>query len=304
MKPSIFILFVSLVLLQSCQPLFTDDSLVTNPPILDSAYIDRILVIEVNGTAVDTFGTITYSYDNQKRVTEINLKAKDPLNLEGINYTYFYNGLDTLPSRSVVLDKDYNGTTLETDTLTTFHYFDATGRNIRDSLIIAFGSGKNIHVSRYSYSGNKIFGIRTKAVFPSGVAEPESKDTATTGTLGNVVDSKRYKYNFSTSTYVLASTSTFIYDNRQSPYARLSNFKTFRVFPSGETLIIDLPQFSNRVTQRETSQLDFTSGGIQYDNDFDNTYNAKGQLKEIKLYEGGTIGSGIYDKLVYYYKSL
>ncbi len=93
----------------------------------DSIYLDKIYGLDNNGNKVDSFMII---YDNQKRVISMGSNSVAP---DIYLYNYFYNGADTIPFRSRLIQ----GSSFSSDTTTTYHYYDANQRNIKDSAIFS-----------------------------------------------------------------------------------------------------------------------------------------------------------------------
>ncbi len=305
----------SILVLQSCQKELTADTGNTNPPtgITDSSYLSKIYYVEVNGALTDTGNRLTYSYDNLKRVTAIRGIPNNLYDVIQISYDYYYNGSDTLPFRSrriYVSANDPAQTQFRYDTTIAWHYYDNTGRNIKDSMINSVADASTpvpyysvLELRTYSYGSGKIYGFRTYTGInvpnPSYVY-PDQKDTALLDALGNITNSKSYRYNSSSTLYELEVVSDFTYDAKQSPFSKLSNFKTFGIFPNGETFYSELPQNTNRVTQNELHSFSGGGGGIHYDYSYTNSYNTNGLIKQALIYDQPP-NPTIYAKLLFSY---
>jgi hypothetical protein len=253
-------------------------------------YIDRIYNIDVNGTAIDTSSICSYDYDNLKRVKSMLIALTDITDSSSEKYTYSYNANDTLPFKTEYYEKRYfppspsfpNGT-YSTRITIIYHFFDNAGRNNNDSMTNS--TGQVFGVSNFSYAGNKIFGYYTDIV-PTGMTPRERIDTATLDAFGNIVNSKQYGKNSFATTWRLVSVSNFTYDDKPSPFARLSNFKTFGIFPSGETLFGQLPQLNNRVSQNEQTTIlnpPFPPFQTLYAFNTINTHRPNGLLKQVNF---------------------
>jgi hypothetical protein len=292
---------VLLIFGQSCQKEISFDTVsIINPPnpVIDSNYVSKIYDITVLAGVRDTIGITTYNYDNLKRVTAISNVSKDLYNYTQVSRDYYYNGTDTLPFKSRTISisaNDQAQTLLRHDTSIVFHFFDNAGKNLKDSLINSVSTPVPVPVyysigavRTYTHAAGKVYGFSTFIginVPNSSYIPPDQKDTASIDALGNVTGNKRYWLNAGSGLFELVATSAFTYDNKQSPFAKLSNFKTYGLFPSGETLVWELPQYSNRVTQNEHHSFSAGgSGGVHVDYSYTNVYNtSNGFVKEITI---------------------
>ena len=318
MKVALNLLPVILLLvftLQSCQKELSPETTTTptTPTTPDSNYIAKIYEIEVNGTVADTVDIAVYNYDNLKRVVSIIRSSFNLYYYPSITYTYLYNAADTLPYRSTFISKsayDAAQTQFYYDTVVSYHNYDNFGKNIKDSMIHSayyimspVPYTVNSEVRNYSYGTGKIFGLTAYfTIFPSGTSSGDDKDTAITDATGNIIDNKIYRFNPSNSLFELDATSNFTFDTKASPFSRLSNFKTYGVFPSGETLFYEFPQYFNRLTQNEHHS--FSGGsGTYFNSTYSNSYNSNGLLKEVLIYDVPPFPS-TYGKESFIYKSL
>ena len=186
---SIFIAAIFLIMLQSCQKeISIENGIPAAPNAIDSNYLSKILYSAVvNGVPTDTAVFWTYKYDNLKRVTSFVDSTSNPV---PNSYFYFYNGTDTLPFKTVLYQV---GVWHDYDTTITFHYFDNTGRNAKDSVIFSYsdifsGYESWYEIRNYSYNLNKIYGLRE--IYRPGGYTPYYKDTATLDAAGNIIDNK------------------------------------------------------------------------------------------------------------------
>ncbi len=300
-KSTFFILF-TLLCVQSCQKEMSVENPSPAPPTIhsDSIYIDRIYEIDITNNVNDTTGIWIYSYDNLKRVVSMILKSTDPLDNSGVKYYYSYPGADTIPFKTMYIEASF----ASADTVITFHSFDNLKKNIKDSSLHFQNSlGSYYVVRKYQYVNNKIYGLQYSNLIAPGTDYIQQKDTATIDNFENILLSKKYYFNTATSNWELTNTTSFTYDNKLSPFKILSNFKTFRIFPTGETFYYELPSFSNKLSQSETNSIET---GNPNTNNFQhsNTYNNSGQLKTVKI--NGTYSSSTPDsmKLAYIYRKL
>jgi hypothetical protein len=317
-KRSLFFVLAYFFIIQGCQKELSFDNSNTPVPLptIDSNYLYILYGIEINGTVADTGEIYSYSYDQLKRVVAVSGAVKNFYDYTQASYNYYYNNNDTLPfkSRAVRISaNDPAQTMLRYDTTITWHFFDNSGKNIKDSMIHSSADASSpvpyystLELRSYSYSTGKIFGYRSYTginVPNPGYVFPDQKDTATLDALGNITDNKTYRFNSMTSQFELEVTSAFTYDAKQSPFSRISNFKTFGVFPNGETFLIELPQYSNRVSQNEHHSFSGGGSGVHYDYSYNNTYNSNGLIKQILIYDQPVNPSG-YGKIILTYTHL
>lgn len=320
MKVALNLLPVILLLvftLQSCQKELSPETTTTptTPTTPDSNYIAKIYTIEVVNGVADTGYIMTYYYDNLKRVVSIFDSAKNLYNYTQSKYNYFYINNDSLPYKSTVYSVNAyypTQTVFYYDTTITYHFYDNAGKNLKDSIIFStyrvlstFSYFSILELRDYSYGTGKIYGHKT--FFPivnnSGAMFYPQKDTAIVNASGNIIDYKNYEFNPSSSLFELSATSVFTYDAKPSPFSKLSNFKTFGVFPSGETLFYELPQYNNRLTQNEHHSFLGGGSGVYYNTTFSNSYNANGLVKEMLIYDVPPDPAN-FVKVTFVYKSL
>ena len=272
--------------LNSCQKEYSIDNgniIITPPPIIpDSSYLSKIYSIYYDASGRDS-SSRTYSYDNLKRVIAMTDSLTDPAATNPFNaFVYYYNGNDTLPYKTRLYVNDFS----YTDTTITYHFYNNLGRKIKDSALRSYNTFpiinyyKDTIVSSYSYAPGKIYGITN---YSSGSSASASyKDTASVDARGNLLSNKRYRLVAGPpASYELYVTSNITYNNGLSPFAKLSNFKSYIVFPFGETFYNEFAQ-NNNITQIDEYTI-FGPGSVyHYIENFTNyTYNANGYPKEI-----------------------
>lgn len=247
----------------------------------DSIYIDSIFSINFLPTEHDTTNIWTYSYDAQKRVINMQLKAWDINDSSITKYDYFYHNNDTLPYKSIVTNKYYDGvfsTQLKTIIDTCYHFFDNTGRKVTDSIIRFNGGSYRLH--KLNYTSGKIFQLR-KMYYANGQPSNDYNlaDTAFVDNNGNVYSTRTYVSPFIGLTSLFAKTE-FTYDSHRSPLSYLSNFKTFNPIPTGETLYEELPHFNNRISQNEFTSVN-SPNPKNFKWNYQNNYKANGLVDYI-----------------------
>jgi hypothetical protein len=262
----------------------------------DSNYLDKIYSIENDGTGPDTAVSV-YTYDAAKRVVNLHT-SYEPVSGTGEfeDYKYFYNNNDTLPYKSVYIS--HQNPAVLNDTTTTFFQYNSQAKRIKDSVIRQGLSSGFRHgpIRDYQYSGNKIYSDRIDTIDNgTSFSLVHIRDTATV--LNNNVISNIHREEGSAHSV----SSVITWDNMPSPFAKLSNFKTFAVVPTGETFLSEMPQDNNRLHITETGY----SSGVQtyvYEENFTGgyIYKTNGYPKEIN----GTDGTGTTIKIIFVYKTL
>ncbi len=251
--------------LQSCQKEVIDDAItIPNPLTGDSNYLDKMFSLYDAGTGIDTQEVATFTYDSRKRIVKW-ITTDFLTNDIYSQFEYYYTGNDSIPYKSVILDYDASSTT--PDTVTTYHSFDASLRNLKDSTVISRQGGTYIQlfITDYSYDTGKKFGFsKNIQVVPS----PDiifTKDTALVDGSGNIISSKRYVDNGSG--YEFYGTSAYTYDTRINPFARQWINKAHQRFPIGETLFEEYMPVNNITSQLEyiisagpAPSVNFTTG--------------------------------------------
>lgn len=291
------------IFLFSCQKEVTSDGNNSNNTatnnLIDSNYIDKIYQIDMTGGAYDTVGIWLYNYDNLKRVQSMTLQSIDPTITDGISYSYFYNNQDTLPYKTVSTETSSG----ITNTITHFHFWDSNRRNLLDSSLYTNGSVNYYLVRNYTYGNNMIMGSQYTDLTAGPIINLMQKDTAITDSYGNILQSKKYVFNTNNNIWELSSTTSYINDGKRSPFSILSNYKTFRVFPSGETLYYELPVFYNSTSQTETNSI---QTGNPNTNNFTNTnlYNSNNQLSVVTINATYSSSTPETTRLIFMYKSL
>ena len=271
----------------------------SNNNILDSNYLDKIYQVYMTGGAYDTVGVWVYNYDNLKRLTSMVLQSIDPSISDGVSYQYFYDNSDTLPYKTVSIETSNN----TANTIIHFHFWDGSGRNLQDSSLFTNGVVSYYLVRSYSYGNNMIMGLQHTDLSAGPLINLTQKDTATTDIYGNILQSKKYVFNTINNNWELSSTTSYTNDGKRSPFSFLSSYKTFRVFPSGETLYYELPVFYNSTSQTETNSI---QTGNPNTNNFTNTnlYNSNNQLSVVTINATYSSSTPETTRLIFTYKSL
>jgi hypothetical protein len=274
----------------------------------DSNYLSKIYEIENDGITVDTVGLFTYFYDASKRVT---LLTDSSLSNSGVLFVrkkqqYFYNGTDTLPYKSIMEETDGFGS--QTYTTTTFFYYNAAGQKTGDSAIMplppfAAPLESYVRVNSYQYTTGEIYGTGiSRSIYTGSPATTDyiSKDTAKLDARGNVIKNTKIK---AAPGSLLADTtiSVMTYDGNPSPFAKLSNYKAYIVFPFGETFFHEYVQKNNRLRMTENISGTFSS---TFNEDFTGFYSYRpdGYPKGVFIPDS-LIPTGYY-KIVYVYTAL
>lgn len=207
-----------MICLTSCQKDFSVSENLLQNAAPDSNFLDKIYILQQVNGLLDTTGTIIFAYDNLKRNTSRKLAFNNSSEKE--DYIYSYSGTDTLPFLIKYISDNFN----EHDTVITYQFYNTAGKKIRDSSVEAhqnislgiYDIGENRRT--YTYTPSKIIKL-TREINP-GFPDDFSKDSAVLDLRGNIV--------FSQYTDISNGGSdrdyTYTYDNRPSPYKKLTAF--------------------------------------------------------------------------------
>lgn len=231
----------------------------------DSSYLSVIYDIFQNGAIVDTVASMTYFYDANKRVSKLKDSVWNPtIDYKTETTIYFYHGTDTLPYRStqttvwVAARPD--------EIINSFYFYNAAGLRVKDSVI----APSYHYVALQQYQPDKIISSRVDSFFSPPAYnffyKENRKDTATLDANGNVIS------NISRHGTTEIYRSTVTYDNHPTPSAKLSNAKTLALFPTGETLFMEMSQKNNRLKIVETYTLNNQPPITNYEDDLTGKY--------------------------------
>jgi hypothetical protein len=261
--------FILIISLFSCQKEYVPSGVDPNPtpdPIADSNYLDKIFYIDSSSIQKEN-EVLLFNYDNANRVISIydSIGISPQTNLTINNkYLYYYNNSDTLPYKTI--NVDYFDSSLPPDTTVKFHFYDGTGQKIKDSILYSEYNGSNFTVwtdiQLYSYGLGKIYGEEFMSYTNSTNYDLIRRDTGIINSYGDIVNNQKYVYDPVTMSSTLFENSTHEFDNHPSPFAKLSNFKTWAIFPNGDDLAEDLPQYHQNITYILN---DYLGGGVHQD---------------------------------------
>jgi hypothetical protein len=292
----IIVLFSAVVFISCSKNNNPDNSTNTT----DDNYLSRyyFLYDDGSGTAV-LEGSTSYSYDNLKRVTimlDSTIYNSSGNLLPFSRAEYFYNGNDLLPYKAVTTT--HPDSNPEYDTLVSFYTYNSAGKVIADSTLSAtHSSGYDYYtkfIRSYQYNGSTATSsVVVTTTNSGGTSTSTMSDNAQLDQNGNITQNTKNR-----GTDVIQSTITW--DNKPSPFAKLSNFQTFAIFPSGETFFYEMPKTNNRLHITET-----TTGSSPhfYEEDFTNkfTYNADGY--PVQILDNDPTTPGAYSKVIFEYRS-
>lgn len=222
---------VSLAVFSSCQKEISESNNIlpgtittpTNTVLTDSNYLDKIYIISGGVSSSDTQNIITFHYDSHKRVISMN-DSVATLTGPGffINNSYSYAGNDTVPYLSVW---ERNVGLSSPDSFITYHFYDASGRNLKDSSLYS-AVAPDDYVVNYSYSPGKIYG----QTMENSTGTPYyTRDTAIVDADGDILSNKISA--LIGGSWTGAISASFSYDTHKSPFFKLSNFKAQQPFP-------------------------------------------------------------------------
>jgi hypothetical protein len=283
-------LLTTAAILQSCQKQFNPEEEIPSgrTSSTDSIYVDKVYHIDKN--TLDTLQTSTYTYDSRKRVTSLIIVPSD-LNTSNIgSYTYYYNGLDTVPYKTIAdfgLYYRYPGVYAGREIDTIFHFFDNLGRKLKDSALyyyyslsgmLALDSTQIRFIDKHTYNFNNTVVTSDYYQSPSDTyAINNSIDSFIVDNFGNIL--KHYTRDYSSPfTFTYDLVASFTYENQRSPFSYLSNFKTFGLpyFDFDVLMYGERPFYSVPKTITETT---VPVGGVT----FNNTFNSKNQLVSVDI---------------------
>ncbi len=178
-------------------------------PVADTHYLSKEIVV-YSGTGDTT--VVTFHYDNAKRLIKIadTTNYSTPFEYIG-STTYYYNGNDTFPYKS------YHITTGSfIDTTTKFFYYDASGRKIKDSIILIFSDGANYQiyhtVNSFQYAVGKIYGYSVDSlvytIVGPGTYRHVKTDTATLDANNYIVSNIKHEWDGSIAQTEITNTTS------------------------------------------------------------------------------------------------
>ncbi|MEP7108485.1 MAG: hypothetical protein ABI760_10895 [Ferruginibacter sp.] len=277
-----FLSTLAVIYISSCQKEFTDpDGSLQGPATSkDSTWLSKVFYIDTTAAPDDTTRTILFIYDNLHRVITQTISTHE-LSYSEIRYSY--NSNDTMPFKSVLYS--YDPDPFFNDTIYIFHYYDLSGKKLRDSTIYYASSSNTLtDVGNYSWLPGKITGIayQTSALYP-GLYYIYT-DTALLDANGNIILLKEYRHDDASGQNDLIFTISSSLDNRPNPFAKLSAFAGRKIFPAGDDpleFIVSYPQVnnftSNIIDHYSNGVIDFSETlSLQY------VYYSNGSVKEMR----------------------
>jgi hypothetical protein len=261
--------------------------------ILDSSYLDKVILLDDNG--IDTFELQTFNYDANKRLVLITDTTKSGGTISPGFTRYFYNGNDTLPYKKV-----YVSAFEQFDSVVTYLFYDNAGKKTADSSR-RFAIATNIdtlqqeYVTRYKYSADKIYGDLKNIEFSNNFKDStfsNELDTAIVDINSNILSiihgafqaPKRLDY--------------FTYDTHTNPYFKLNILKTEQLFPE-----FHFGLAKNNLLTGDVQDNSVSDPTARIKDNYVYTYNSSGLPLTLKdIY---TKGSNTYtDVYLYKYKAL
>jgi hypothetical protein len=286
----------------SCQKETTPETPIDPPAVIaDSNFVSRLYVVDSVGVMEDTFETMSFTYDNLKRMNTMS----DSINVTHgpwipfAKHTYFYNGADTLPYKfyKTVTEDD------ERDTITVFYYYNTSGQRIKDSsyrLTYHNIPGSTEHhqvwttVETYDYQAGKIYGKSTENIkyyYTNGTTSSSMtniSDTATV-TAGNITASVHNRGNEHT-------VMNITYDNRPSVYSPFNIRSNYLLLPDG------YPQLFSLSKNNPLVMNNVTTGGLYYTRSWNYFYTFLPDGRTKSLSWGNSTDD--YEKFIFTYTAL
>jgi len=302
-KPlSLFILFAGILIsIVGCRKSNNNSTNNSGPLLSELVDLDATLSAPDDTSFVEKF-----SYDNSERVTE---SLQLEYNLPGVDTiekdTYYYNGSDTLPYKTLhyenspdsallPFDVAYNYESGNINGTSTIYYFYLSGKLIEDSAI-----GYNYtQTNTYSYVGNSV--IRNQSSTTNGTANSVYVDTfyqtSQNGNLINQIDTLYRAPSFDNITegfaYQLDDHPNPLYNRSITPFAVLE-IDGLNADPEQKNNFTSINSYSASPND-STSEID----------SYVYTYNSNGYPKSALGYDddNNTGGSILSDTLIYVYK--
>jgi hypothetical protein len=275
----------------------------------DSNYLSKILFIDKNGSTLDT-AVRAFTYDNLKRVTLVQDYTLNPIAYEELT-NYFYNGLDSLPFKSIIIDIQQGGN--KKDTVLEYFTYNTNGILVNDSSIAYRHIPTNNQpfyeiqrvVTNYNYSLNKIYGnTDSKILYNLGgsLSSSTMKDTFTLDANRDVLTIKSREVYIGTSTTIYGFIGSYTYDTKPS-HCKAQNINN--IFPIRYRNDAIYNQQGAKTTRVKSIEADYTNGNLFATNtsDYTNkyTYKANGfPASALMPYQPSTD----YSKLVFIYTTL
>jgi hypothetical protein len=276
-------IFVSAFLISCQKDIDNVDPVVTDPVISDSIYLAKIYRANLSGNVSDTFNIISYNYDNQKRVISM---IDSSILSDGhwkFDYSYSYQNNDTIPFKSVMYGQQTitASNPINYDTIITYHFYDNSGRKLKDSIISSGSNYTGYLIAQFSYGNSRLYG-NTLCYLMDGTPDLTTSlnriDTAILDSYGNILSNRKHRLR--SGQYQLSVISDLTFDNKVSVFSRLTNFKAGTIFPYGESIFTDLQHNTNRTSIHEQYVTNGTASTF-YQVAYTNLYKSNGDIKEV-----------------------
>ena len=191
----------------------------------DSIYLVKVVTIDTSlPTGADTMSTISVRYDSQKRIDSM-ITITYPFRPSVLTYKdyekRFYNGTDTLPSKTFTVQISGTGSIQYT---THFLYYDSDNVIFKDSIIYTYSQNPSIDISRKLYyrTSNRITSIGQFLSSSSQFQTFDSTISIVIKNAGNTISSSdSVFYGSSASSVNNITTYTASYDNKPNPFNRI-----------------------------------------------------------------------------------
>jgi hypothetical protein len=275
----------------------------------DSNYLSKILFIEKYGSILDTF-VRAFTYDNLKRVTLVQDYTLNPTAYEELT-NYFYNGLDSLPFKTIIIDIQQGGNLK--DTVLEYFTYNTNGFLVNDSSIAYRHIPTNNQpfyeiqrvVTKYNYSLNKIYGNTDSRILynlSGSLNSSTMKDTFTLDANRDVLTIKSRQVYIGTNTTIYGFIGSYTYDTKPS-HCKAQNINN--IFPIRYRIDAIYNQQGAKTTRVKSIEEDYTNGNLFSTNtsDYTNKYTFKANgfpASALMPYPPSTD----YSKLVFIYTTL
>ena len=268
-----------------------DDNSSSNTP-TNPVRLSKVVDLNTNATAPnDTLSIENYTYDNSGRVVLEDVHGFDGTVNYTFTYSYYYNGTDTLPARTVETYDDINGSS----TSTTYHTYVSGTRNILVDSSISYEDSppsNDTFVVHYSYTATSVQ-VTGESYTSSGhqIYPPSSFDI--TRQNGNIIY-QRESYNTTVNTY------NCNYDTHPNPYYNVAWFNNVRI-PSIYKYFPDSFGLNNNVTEINITSASTGNPTTVSHYTYSYQYRADGYPTEITVQDQGSTDPGTLTKVIYSY---
>jgi hypothetical protein len=284
-----FLLLSSIVFLSSCQKEVEGDF--PQAPQADSGYLSQMVLMDTTQPAgSDTISKFFFNYDAQKRLTSI--FTYNPGNSDTTRHTFTYNGNDSLPVQHVVDQEIHVGPSVFT-TKYIIHFTTSGNAIVKDSTIrIINGTILGADVSRYVINGAAVDRFDAEYDYIGGNYVLNSRDTGVYSMVTTAGNLTKQSLTSGSASYESVQVS---YDTKPNPLYRVYKIR----YP-----VFENPYFEMWLLQKNNAlTIQYKEpGGPVYHETYTYKYRTDGYPLSWTYFTDR--GPNLYNKILYYYKTL